>query len=94
MLVDARNATLGSRFLCACGNVFHKTEHLDLDFVIRSRRAAVGRVRERLAATRTPDSEGSEVDDSLSYWESAMTEDGPPVRLDLPAALQRLRCPS
>ena len=68
------------------------------DLVLRSRRAAVSRVRERLAAARAPESEGSEVDDFLlartGYWESTMAEDGPPVRLDLPAVLQRLRRPS
>ena len=95
MAMDTKNATLVSRFLCACGKMFHMTEHLDLNSVIRSRRAAVGPVRARLAAARAPESEGSEVDDFLlartGYWESTMAEDGPPVRVDLPAVLQRLR---
>jgi AbrB family looped-hinge helix DNA binding protein len=68
------------------------------DLVLRSRRAAVRRVRERLAAARAPESSGAEVDEFLSeragYWASAMAEDGPPVRVDLPAVLQTLRRPS
>ena len=68
------------------------------DLVLRSRRAAVRRVRERLAAARAPEFSGHEVDDFLSaragYWESSMAEDGPPVCLDLPAVLQQLRRPS
>ncbi|MDQ8162714.1 MAG: AbrB/MazE/SpoVT family DNA-binding domain-containing protein [Gemmatimonadota bacterium] len=68
------------------------------DLVLRSRRAAVRRVRERLAAIRAPESSGTEVDEFLSdragYWESAMAEDGPPVRVDLPSVLQKLRRPS
>lgn len=68
------------------------------DLVLRSRRAAVRRVRERLAAARAPESAGSEVDEFLSdragYWESAMAEEGPPVRVDLPSVLQALRRPS
>lgn len=68
------------------------------DLVLRSRRAAVRRVRERLAAVRAPESTGSEVDEFLSdragYWESAMAEEGPPVRVDLPMVLQKLRGPS
>jgi hypothetical protein len=40
----------------------------------------------------------SVVDEFLSeragYWVSAMAEDGPPVRVDLPALLERLRRPS
>jgi AbrB family looped-hinge helix DNA binding protein len=65
------------------------------DLVLRSRRAAVRRVRERLAAEPAPECSGSEVDDFLSartgYWESTMAVDGPPVRLDLAAVLQQLR---
>jgi hypothetical protein len=95
MSIDTKNATRVSRFLCACGKMFHMTEHLDLNSVIRSRRAAVGRVRARLAAACAPESSGFEVDDFLSartgYWESTMSEDGPPVRRDLSAALQQLR---
>ena len=68
------------------------------DLVLRSRRAAVRRVRERLAAVRAPESSGTEVDEFLSdragYWESGMAEDGPPVRFDLPSVLQKLRRPS
>lgn len=68
------------------------------DLVLRSRRAAVRRVRERLAAVRAPESSGSEVDEFLSdragYWESVLAEDGPPVRVDLPSVLQKLRRPS
>ena len=68
------------------------------DLVLRSRRAAVRRVRERLAAVPSPESTGTEVDEFLSdragYWKSAMAEDGPPVRLDLPSVLQTLRRPS
>lgn len=40
----------------------------------------------------------SVVDEFLSergvYWASAMVEDGPPVRVDLPALLEQLRRPS
>ena len=40
----------------------------------------------------------SVVDEFLSeravYWASAMAEDGPPVRVDLPALLEQLRRPS
>ena len=65
------------------------------DLVLRSRRAAVRRVRERLAAARAPKTVGSDVDAFLAeragYWKSSMAEDGPPVRLDLPAVLQQLR---
>jgi AbrB family looped-hinge helix DNA binding protein len=68
------------------------------DLVLRSRRAAVRRVRERLAAVPSPESTGTEVDEFLSdragYWASAMAEDGPPVRVDLPSVLQKLRRPS
>ena len=68
------------------------------DLVLRSRRAGVRRVRKRLAAARAPGSGGFEVDDFLSactgYWESTMVEDGQPARVDVPAVLQQLRCPS
>ena len=68
------------------------------DLVLRSRRAAVRRVRERLAAARAPESSGSEVDEFLSartgYWESKMAEVGPPVRLGLATVLTQLRRPS
>ena len=68
------------------------------DLVLRSRRAAVRRVRERLATVSAPASGGTDVDDFLSdragSWESAMADDGPPVRFDLPSVLQKLRRPS
>ena len=68
------------------------------DLVLRSRRAAVRRVRERLAAARAPEFSGHEVGDFLSartgYWESTMADNGPPVRLDLPAVVQQWRRPS
>jgi hypothetical protein len=55
-------------------------------------------VRERLAAVPSPESTRTEVDEFLSdragYWASAMAEDGPPVRVDLPSVLQKLRRPS
>ncbi len=75
------------------------TLHIDGDdLVLRSRRAAVRRVRERLATVRAPESSGSEVDEFLShragYWESVMAEDGSPLRVDLPSVLQTLRRPS
>ncbi len=65
------------------------------DLIVRSRRAAVRRVRERLAAARAPDSPAGEVDAFLAertaYWESTLAEEGGAVRLDLPALLEKLR---
>ena len=67
------------------------------DLIVRSRRAAVRRVRERLAAARPPEvtGGGGEVDAFLAertaYWESTLAEEGGAVRLDLPALLEKLR---
>jgi AbrB family looped-hinge helix DNA binding protein len=65
------------------------------DLVVRSRRAAVRRVRERLQAARAPESRAFEVETFLSerrsYWESSLSAEGGPVQFDLPEALRQLR---